>query len=328
MSELVPSEPAACMNCGHTLFGDYCANCGQDTHDMRQPFFRLLKAALHNVFELDGRAYKTLFYLFTRPGFLSEEYTSGRRASYTPPLRLYLLISIGFFLMIAGFNSLQTIQATLQGEEQTSLLQDPELIAALAEENLDLEGISTDASNEDLTEFLGFIDTINLPLLSDQANANFHLALRRQAETNFSEVTADPASFFLSTLEYFPIFMLLMMPILALIQKILFYRARRFYVEHLILTLHNHAFIILAFFLGLLVGLVEDLQINLLSATFGYLGSAISIWMLVYLYLSLKNFFHRGFVLTMLLYIASTILYSVSMALGLFVLMVSLFFLF
>ncbi|MBT6058492.1 MAG: DUF3667 domain-containing protein, partial [Gammaproteobacteria bacterium] len=54
------------------------------SRDMRRPFFRLLGEVFTSLFELDGRAYRTIYYLFTKPGFLSSEYVSGRRMSYTP----------------------------------------------------------------------------------------------------------------------------------------------------------------------------------------------------------------------------------------------------
>ena len=43
---------------------------------------------------------KTLWYLFTKPAFLSTEYAKGRRASYTPPLRLFLVNQ--YRLLLAG----------------------------------------------------------------------------------------------------------------------------------------------------------------------------------------------------------------------------------
>ncbi len=38
-------------------------------------------------------------YLIGRPGALTREYFAGRRSSYLPPIRLYLIISVVFFLM-------------------------------------------------------------------------------------------------------------------------------------------------------------------------------------------------------------------------------------
>jgi len=39
--------------------------------------------------------------LFLQPGQLTAEYLAGKRRTYTPPLRLYLFISVSFFLVMA-----------------------------------------------------------------------------------------------------------------------------------------------------------------------------------------------------------------------------------
>ena len=36
-----------------------------------------------------------------KPGVLTREYLAGRRRSYTPPLRLYLVISVSFFVLVS-----------------------------------------------------------------------------------------------------------------------------------------------------------------------------------------------------------------------------------
>ena len=80
---------------------------------MLRHFIYFLQELLRVVFEFDGRAYKTAFRLMTRPGFLTREYFEGRRVSYTPPLRLFLIISIGFFLIVSIVSTLRSLQDTL-----------------------------------------------------------------------------------------------------------------------------------------------------------------------------------------------------------------------
>ena len=47
-----------------------------------------------------GRMLVSLRLLMTRSGFLSAEYSNGRRLSYTSPLRMYLVISLVFFFVL------------------------------------------------------------------------------------------------------------------------------------------------------------------------------------------------------------------------------------
>jgi hypothetical protein len=50
---------------------------------------------------VDGRALRTLRTLFLRPGKLTSEFRAGRRQEYSPPLRLYLVISVSFFVLVS-----------------------------------------------------------------------------------------------------------------------------------------------------------------------------------------------------------------------------------
>lgn len=94
-----------CSNCQSSLQGEYCSTCGQRNLDLRQPIWSLLGAVISATFEDDGRAALTAKTLFRHPGMLTGEFLAGRRVAYSPPLRLYLVFSIVFFLLIAWFAS-------------------------------------------------------------------------------------------------------------------------------------------------------------------------------------------------------------------------------
>ena len=115
MSEPITADTAKCLNCGQSLSGDFCSNCGQEAKDVRRRFFPLISGALYTIVELDGRAYRTLFKLLTSPAFLTREYFGGRRSSYTPPLRLFLVISIGFFLLVSLLSSVESMRDSIDG---------------------------------------------------------------------------------------------------------------------------------------------------------------------------------------------------------------------
>ena len=91
-----------CLNCGATLTGEYCAECGQRDIDLERPFPALAREVVEESLQLDGRAASTLFTLIRQPGELTRQYLAGRRRLYTSPLRLYLVVSVLFFLVAAG----------------------------------------------------------------------------------------------------------------------------------------------------------------------------------------------------------------------------------
>jgi hypothetical protein len=320
MSELTNTDTAACLNCGKPMSGAYCSNCGQQNKNVRRPFLIFMDQFLHVVLDLDGRAYRSVYYLFTRPGFLTREYFAGRRTQYTPPLRLFLVISISFFLLVGVVTSLRSMQQSfveqsLVGQATTNLTTGAGA-AVDADDGINLSFSADDEDEVDLAEIRRVVASIELPFVSAQTNQNLQTVVIAQVEENLQEATENTTEFFLDWLENITIFILLMIPILALIQKIVLILCKRFYVEHLILTLHNHAFLILAIFLSMVVGTIEDLDVPLVSALFGYLNIALVCWIMAYLYLSLKNYFETGYGLTAVIFITITAIYSVVIGMG------------
>ncbi|HNP34476.1 MAG TPA: DUF3667 domain-containing protein [Woeseiaceae bacterium] len=92
-------ELGSCLNCGASLMGQYCGNCGQRATSRLISIWELLRDAFGDLLELDSRLWRTLFPLLLRPGKLTEDYLKGRRARYMPPFRMYLVFSLIFFLV-------------------------------------------------------------------------------------------------------------------------------------------------------------------------------------------------------------------------------------
>ena len=92
---------AHCKNCRTQFDGGFCPNCGQKDIDLERPMSSLVGDVLKETIDLDGRASHTIRALFLRPGFLTNEFLAGRRRMYTPPLRLYLVLSVTFFVLVA-----------------------------------------------------------------------------------------------------------------------------------------------------------------------------------------------------------------------------------
>jgi hypothetical protein len=96
-----------CPNCGHPLKGPFCFDCGQRQRNIRRLFLSLVSEAFEDLFSLNSRTSRTLGNLMVRPGFLTNEYSAGRRARYIPPLRLYL-ISIFLFVLFLSLINMMT----------------------------------------------------------------------------------------------------------------------------------------------------------------------------------------------------------------------------
>lgn len=88
-----------CQNCNAPLTGAFCASCGQRYISKPPTVAHLLEEVVETLTHVDSRLWITLRYLMSKPGVLTREYFAGRRNSYLPPIRLYLIISVVFFLL-------------------------------------------------------------------------------------------------------------------------------------------------------------------------------------------------------------------------------------
>ena len=91
-----------CRNCGTPLVGTYCHQCGQRHRTAKPSIAMVVERIVDSVFEVDSRILRTVRLLFLRPGALSAHYFAGRRADFIPPIRLYLVASVVFFLPFAA----------------------------------------------------------------------------------------------------------------------------------------------------------------------------------------------------------------------------------
>tara|TARA_R110002073_G_scaffold69054_7_gene171352 strand:+ start:181 stop:1239 length:1059 start_codon:yes stop_codon:yes gene_type:complete len=99
-----PADPAkdACANCGAPLEGPYCADCGQSEADLRRPVLSLVTDFLDGAISWDGRFLTTLRGLYTRPGKVARDYVDGKRMQFSPPVRIYLIMTLAFFALSAA----------------------------------------------------------------------------------------------------------------------------------------------------------------------------------------------------------------------------------
>lgn len=95
-------KETVCPNCDYQLNESYsfCPNCGQET-DLDDTIKGLLSHFLSDYFTFDSKIARSIIPLVTRPAFLTKEYLEGKRVQYIPPLRLFIFLSIIFFLLLS-----------------------------------------------------------------------------------------------------------------------------------------------------------------------------------------------------------------------------------
>jgi hypothetical protein len=95
-----------CPSCGVESAGTFCRNCGERKLGSEDRSLRhYLDVVIDFLTHFDSKGYRSLWYLVSRPGFLSEEQLSGRRVRYAKPLSLFLSINVVYYFSIALFGA-------------------------------------------------------------------------------------------------------------------------------------------------------------------------------------------------------------------------------
>jgi len=268
-----------CDNCGASVAGRYCGNCGQRLEAPVQSLWHFLKVAFEDVTHADSRVWRTLWALLFKPGYLTRQFLDGRRASYLPPVRLYLVLSVVFFLWLA---------ATAHTGETARLT--PEARAAIAAARQQgavvlVPGATPAPQASDKGSTLqGDAEHCKLISYSGPWHATLQPLFRRSCEQAARDQGRSLGQSFLHNL---PRAMFLFLPLLAGVMMLLYWHPRHYYVEHLLFLLHNHSF---AFLAVLLAGILSAL-LPFAATLIGWVTTLYVAW---YLFRSMRVMYGQG----------------------------------
>jgi len=172
---------------------------------------------LHTFVSLEGRLWRTLWLLISRPGELTAEFLAGRRRRYVRPLPLYLSLSFVFFLLLA-ISSADNPFDDNQVKPGTAAM-----IELNEADRAELRKIDVDA------ELPQWLRPIAKRYKKSLERFNGDPKLAGQALT----------AAFLAKLPYAMFFLL---PAFAALTSLAYRRRGRAYTEHLLFALHMHAF--------------------------------------------------------------------------------------
>lgn len=88
-----------CKNCGHSIDGNFCSHCGQNSKVGRINFPNFLNQVSESILQIDKGFFFTLKELFVRPGNSLKEFLSGRRKNHFKPIAYALTLSTLYFLL-------------------------------------------------------------------------------------------------------------------------------------------------------------------------------------------------------------------------------------
>jgi len=115
-------------------------------------------------------------------------------------------------------------------------------------------------------------------------------------------------------LDNIPVALIVLLPLMALVLKVLYPLSRRYFVEHLLFFVHFHAFFFLILTLQILFARITAL-LHIPDAIAILAIVAASFYIPVYLYMAMRRVYGQGRILTLIKYIALVASYSVGAAL-------------
>ena len=117
-----PVVKVVCANCSAELLGAYCYSCGQPVKGMIRPLTSMMHDIADTIFNIDSRIFRTLWPLYVKPGYLSNEYFAGRRVRFVTPFRLYFFLSIAaFFAIQVWLGDVSLTGVNIEGPNTASL---------------------------------------------------------------------------------------------------------------------------------------------------------------------------------------------------------------
>ncbi|MFB3104959.1 MAG: DUF3667 domain-containing protein [Pseudomonadales bacterium] len=293
-----------CPNCGLERDGRFCPNCGQNDRNYLRSLVPVLWEIVREAFEIDGRLFKSLRLLVTRPGSLSLEFSENRRAQYMSPVRMYLFVSILFFF-------------TLSLNTEISPMEDAEIAEAHAEAGVELDNDSLElfksllipanrdkvdgivARKEGLARIV-LIATANE--LAEAPEAQDIDEMGRFLAGQFVEVLDSPEVALDKLMDNLPIALFFLLPVYAVLLQLFYLGSGRFYVEHLVFGVYLHT---LSFLLMTLQMVLPD-DIVIISTV----SSLLPLGFLVYYFLALKRYYGQNIFVTTLKFVGLLISYS------------------
>ncbi|NNC76377.1 MAG: DUF3667 domain-containing protein, partial [Woeseiaceae bacterium] len=363
-----PADLPTCLNCGAGIRGQYCGECGQRASARLISLWELVRDAFGDLFELDSRLWRTMVPLLVRPGVLTSDYLRGRRARYMPPFRMYLVLSLIFFV-VAFFDPHESLAIfyepadiedakTNSGDPEGRNAQTQEILEELvregvvdeevlapyrdtpADESTQMDGAtgSGDSDREKTptaeSKYSQRKNQSGLTLTFDD-NENFcsfdtgsyesapNFITKRFTQSRLRQVCERVAAVgaggvISALLDNVPVALIILLPVMALVLKLLYPLSRRYYVEHLLFFVHFHAFLFVLLTLQILW--TRFVELVGLYAAIGVLPVvAAAFYIPVYLYKSMRSVYGQGRLLTSLKFLTL----SVSYVTGLTIMLIS-----
>lgn len=264
-----------CYNCGAELVGEFCHKCGQQAISKTPKIKDFMLEYLNNAFFWDTQFFKTIFSLVWRPGFLTNEYMSGKFISQEHPLKLnmfLLFVFVSAFLLFSDPNSADNSFSKIEQNEliypalQVELLKENSEFAEkmnvsprdtvhlyaplnLLSEHSDIitkVSVIEDTKGKRADRWIAVVPRVFVEeeIIIQKEDGYYVFNTEERITTNELDVVKNVWSKlvgFVTT--YFPVLMLFTAPLLAMAVAFIQRKNKLPFIHHLIFSLHYTAFL-------------------------------------------------------------------------------------
>ncbi|HTM99513.1 MAG TPA: DUF3667 domain-containing protein [Pedobacter sp.] len=341
-----------CLNCGHIVEENFCPHCGQENIVVKEDALHMVSHAIADYFHFEHRFFGTIKPLLLKPGKLTKAYVEGKRVSFIHPIRLYIFISIVFFLVVLSekrfgenkdLKKTQTTGVTPKDKKLTPSQKDSLVAIEIKEVEQALkyvpntnglrDSLIKEAKLEiqnDRSKDSGWKVGTSKKISQDkggtkeQRTRGWNVGSSKKWGGNWvtSDTTVedyektqaalpkdkrddflrhyyakksielnkypDPKKKFLEDfLHNIPKMMFLLLPMFALILKLVYINKKKYYYEHLIYSFHVHS----ALFLSILITMLLQWLFKFAYDISEWLSLLCMIYMVWYIYRSLRTFY-------------------------------------
>lgn len=253
----------------------YCAECSQKYTTGKIPLWSFLTELIDAIFNFESKTLKTYVNLFV-PGKLTKDYFEGKQVRYLHPLRVFL-ITAAIFLGVASVqisNSLLPNVEKYENKVHSHFVKlgmlaklDSMNIVLMPKDSIGVDSLNMDSLRKALE--LDILDTLgsNIFMTLDlDGTKDYKIPMHKLYESHPDTIVKEleingvvnqlvmkqtiafvknPSGFIQKTIANLIWMIILLMPAIALILKLLYKKSNRYFVEHLVFSLHYHSLLFL-----------------------------------------------------------------------------------
>ncbi len=274
-----------CGNCLMPLDSVFCSHCGQKQISQSKHFSALFREFFEDVLNLDDKILRTIKPLLVKPGFLSLEYFADRRMRYVSPLKLYFFLSVITFFLVQ-----QSVESNIDPNNLIQLDDNSTKESARKGIDITINGKPWNAKTNP-AEISGIPSAFNT-LINDRMIKLDAVLKSKDAQKQLVH----------AGLSAIPTALLIMLPFFAVLLKMAYVFNKRLYMEHMIVALHNHAFLLLIILFLIIanqLGIWWGKSIQWLEPWLDTISNLLLVSLPIYFLISMKRIYQQTWWMTL-----------------------------